>query len=54
MKAARPPIMTAAVIDKLGLIGLFLFGPMKRTAALTSLVVADGISFVLFIAYLIE
>jgi len=52
--AARPPLMTAAVIDKLGLIGLFLFGPMRRTAALTGFVIADGILSLLFIAYLVE
>jgi hypothetical protein len=52
--AARLPIMTAAIIDKLGMIALFLFGPMKRTMALTGLVIIDGILSILFLAYLVE
>ena len=51
--ATRAPIMAAAVIDKLGMIGLFLFGPMKRTVALTGLVIIDGILSILFVAYLV-
>jgi hypothetical protein len=51
--ATRPPIMIAAIVDKLGMIGLFLFGPMKRTIALTGLVITDGILSVLFLAYLV-
>ena len=52
--ATRPAIMTAAIIDKLGMIVLFLFGPMKRTLALTGLVITDGALSLLFIAYLLE
>jgi len=50
--AARPPILTAAIIEKLIIVGLISFGPVKRTAALTAIGMLDGALSALFAAYL--
>ena len=48
----RVPILTAAVIEKIGIVGLILFGPVKRTVGMTLVAILDGTLAVVFIAYL--
>jgi hypothetical protein len=48
----RVPILTAAVIEKLAIVLLIVFGPAKRTAAMTAIATMDGILAILFVAYL--
>jgi hypothetical protein len=48
----RIPILTAAVIEKFLIVVLILFGPAKRTAAMTAIAVMDGTLAILFVAYL--
>lgn len=50
--ATRVPILTAAVIEKLVIVVLILFGPVKRTVAMTVVAALDGTLAILFIAYL--
>jgi hypothetical protein len=50
--AARVPILTASIIEKIAIVLLIFFGPLKRTVAMTALGIMDGILAVLFIAYL--
>jgi hypothetical protein len=50
--ATRVPILTAAVIEKFLIVVLILFGPAKRTAAMTAVAVMDGTLAILFVAYL--
>ena len=50
--ATRAPILTAAVIEKFAIVVLIVFGPAKRTAAMTALAVMDGTLAILFVAYL--
>jgi hypothetical protein len=50
--ALRAPVMLAAAVEKLA-IGLFVFaGPLKRTAGMTLIAVADGLFAVIYLAYL--
>jgi hypothetical protein len=49
---SRPPILTAAIIEKAVLVVLILFGPAKRTAVMTAVAVLDGALAILFVAYL--
>lgn len=48
----RVPILTAAVIEKLAIVLLIVFGPAKRTVAMTAIATMDGILAILFVAYL--
>ncbi len=48
----RVPILTAAIIEKLAIVLLIVFGPAKRTAAMTAIATMDGILAILFFAYL--
>ncbi len=50
--ATRPPILTASVIEKLVIVGLIFFGPVKRTFAMTAIGTMDGVLAILFVAYL--
>ena len=50
--ATRAPILTAAVIEKFVLVVLILFGPVKRTVAMTAVAALDGTLAILFVAYL--
>jgi hypothetical protein len=50
--ASRPPILTAAAIEKIAIVGLLLFGPAKRTFATTGIAIMDGVLAVVFVAYL--
>ena len=49
---SRPPILTAAIIEKLAIVALIFFGPFKRTLAITAVWILDGVLAILFIAYL--
>ena len=50
--ATRAPILTAAVIEKFAIVVLIVFGPAKRTFAMTAIAVMDGTLAILFVAYL--
>jgi hypothetical protein len=50
--ATRVPILTASVIEKVVIVALIFFGPIKRTVAMTAIGIMDGILAVLFVAYL--
>jgi hypothetical protein len=50
--ATRVPILTASVIEKFVIVALILFGPLKRTLAMTAIGIMDGILALLFVAYL--
>jgi hypothetical protein len=50
--ASRVPILTASIIEKIAIVVLIFFGPMKRTVAMTVFGIMDGVLAVLFIAYL--
>ncbi len=50
--ASRVPILTAAIIEKIVIVALIFFGPLKRTVAMTVIGIMDGMLTVLFIAYL--
>jgi hypothetical protein len=39
----RLPILTAAVIEKLAIVLLIVFGPAKRTVAMTAIATMDGV-----------
>jgi hypothetical protein len=44
--------LTASVIEKIAIVALIFFGPMKRTLAMTIFGTIDGILAILFVAYL--
>jgi hypothetical protein len=48
----RTPILTSSIIEKIVLVALIFFGPVKRTIPLMAIGVMDGILAVLFVAYL--
>jgi hypothetical protein len=48
----RAPILTASAIEKLVIVVLIFFGPVKRTVAMTTIAIMDGILAILFVAYL--
>lgn len=50
--ATRIPILTAAAIEKFVIVALILFGPAKRTVAMTAVAALDGTLAILFVAYL--
>ncbi len=50
--ATRVPILTASVMEKVVIVALIFFGPIKRTVAMTAIGIMDGILAVLFVAYL--
>ena len=50
--ATRPPILIAAIIEKSVIVALIVFGPVKRTVAMTAIAILDGFLAVLFVAYL--
>ena len=52
VSGTRVPILTAAVIEKLAIVLLIVFGPAKRTPAMTAIAMMDGILAILFVAYL--
>ena len=49
---SRVPILTAAIIEKLAIVALIFFGPLKRTIVMTVMGIMDGILAIVFIAYL--
>jgi hypothetical protein len=52
--ASRPPILTASIIEKIVIVALIFFGPVKRTVAMTAFGILDGVLAILFIAYLAD
>jgi hypothetical protein len=50
--STRAPILTAAVIEKVVIVVLVFFGPVKRTVAMTAVAILDVILAILFVAYL--
>jgi hypothetical protein len=50
--ATRFAILLAAAIEKLAIVGLVFFGPIKRTAPMTAVAAGDGLFAVLYLAYL--
>jgi hypothetical protein len=49
---SRPPILTAAIVEKCIIFILVFFGSVKRTSTLAAIAATDGILSVLFAAYL--
>jgi hypothetical protein len=49
---SRVPILAASIIEKIAIVGLTFFGPLKRTVAMTVVAILDGVLAILFIAYL--
>lgn len=50
--ASRLPILTAAVIEKIAIVALIFFGPVKRTVAMTLVGTLDAVLAIVFVAYL--
>ena len=50
--ADRVPILVAAAVEKFAIGLMVFFGPLKRTAAITFIALADGLFAILYIAYL--
>jgi hypothetical protein len=50
--AARAPVLTAASIEKVAIVLLIFFGPLKRTIPMTAIAIADGVFAILYVAYL--
>lgn len=48
----RVPILTASIIEKIAIVALIFFGPLKRTVAMTAVGIMDGVLAILFMAYL--
>ncbi len=50
--AVRDPVLVAAAGEKVAIVVLIFFGPLKRTAAMTAIAAIDGLFAVLYVAYL--
>ncbi len=50
--ATRAPILTASAIEKVVIVMLIFFGPVKRTVAMIAIAIMDGILAILLVAYL--
>jgi hypothetical protein len=50
--AARPAILSAAIVEKALGVALIFFGPAKRTGPLTVIAIADGLLAALYVAIL--
>lgn len=50
--AARAPILIAGAGEKIAVVLLILFGPLKRTVVMTAAAAFDGLFALLYIAYL--
>lgn len=48
----RVPILTASIAEKVVIVALIFFGPLKRTVLMTIVGAFDGVLAILFIAYL--
>ncbi len=48
----RPSILTASIIEKIVIVTLIFFGPVKRTLAMTAFGIIDGVLALLFTSYL--
>jgi len=50
--ATRTPILAGAALEKIAVVALIFFGPLKRTPAMTVIAASDGIFAILYLAYL--
>ena len=50
--AIRTPVLVAAALEKFAMGLVVLFGPVKRTTAMTAIATVDGVFAVLYVAYL--
>jgi hypothetical protein len=50
--AIRTPVLVAAAVEKLVIVALIFFGPLRRTPVMTVIALADGTFAVLYVAYL--
>jgi hypothetical protein len=50
--ATRFPILSAAAAEKFAVVALIFFGPIRRTAAMTAIALADGAFAVLYVLFL--
>ncbi len=48
----RTAVLLAAAIEKLAIVAMIFFGPLKRTQLMTLAAVADGTFAILYLAYL--
>jgi hypothetical protein len=48
----RPAVLTAAAIEKIAIVALIFFGPLKRTAGMTAVAAIDGAFAAIYVAYL--
>ncbi len=51
--ATRNPILAAAAIEKVALVAMIFFGPLRRTIGMTAIAIVDGIFAILYITYLV-
>jgi hypothetical protein len=49
----RGPILTAAIFEKIVIVGLIFFSGLERTSMMTAIAIMDGSLAVLFTAYLL-
>jgi hypothetical protein len=47
--ATQLPILSAAALEKFAVVALIFFGPIRRTAAMTAIALADGAFAVLYV-----
>lgn len=50
--AIRVPVLIAAAAEKLAIVLLIFFGPLKRTTAMTAIAAIDGTFAALYVGYL--
>lgn len=48
----RAPVLVAAAGEKIAIVLVIFFGPLKRTTAMTAIAATDGLFAVLYVAYL--
>src|SRR5262245_28427117 len=50
--ALRAPVLAVAAMEKMAIVFLIFFGPMKRTPVMSAIALGDGAFAVLYVAYL--
>jgi hypothetical protein len=50
--AVRESVLIAAAAEKIAIVLLIFFGPLKRTTVMTAIAAADGLFAALYLAYL--
>jgi hypothetical protein len=51
--ALRQPVLIAAAVEKLALVVMVFFGPLKRTVPMTAVASMDGLFTILYVIYLV-